>query len=674
MRGGGAQQRAPHAPGSALGANVLAPALALGVTALAYLRCFGNGFVYDDHEMILANRMLPDWSFLWRSFGHDLWWFRPGGSFPKSNYYRPLQDVWLGLNYQLFGFDPVGWHVAIVAMHLVVVYLVFRIARELTRSTWGAAAAALLFGLMPIHAQAAAWPSAIPLPMSAAFELGALLVFMRRRHAPLRRGTVAAALYAGAMFTHESAIVFPAIAGAYVLLLEQPASEGDGNAPASLLSRLTRTLSAIAPFIAVAILYLAVRFVVLGFISRPAPHNLASWTQVFFSLPEALANYAALLLMPWLAGLAHRFVFISSPVAPLFYVPALGLAALTIAGYLLLRDHPHRRLYLFLLAWGAFALAPVLNLRLIILDGLVADRYLYVSSAAFCIGLADLAVTFADARRQRRDLVIAIGVTLLCVYGVVLWHVEGYWHDEVALFGKCIKEFPDSTLCHGRLGMALEARGDLAGAEREFKRTLELDPDDGATLFNLGHLYQVTGRPHQAQQEIRLAIKQLPQLRSRLELALAAASMQAGDLAEAGQALDSAAADPAMADQTDVMRARLLVLRGDLPGAEKSLRAVIARAPGLAPAWESLATVLARAGRSDDALAAASRAVRLAPRSLSARLLLAELLHGAGRDGEALAEARAALAMEPANSRAQALVAQIAGSRVSSGAPARRVP
>ena len=149
-----------------------------------YLRCFGNAFVYDDHEMIDLNPLISQWSFIWKSFGHDLWWFRPNGTFPKSNYYRPLQDVWLGLNYQMFGFNPVGWHISIVLTHLIAVYALYQVGLSLTKSRYASCAGATLFGVLPIGVQAAAWPCAIPFPMVAAFYLGSMWFFIERKRAP----------------------------------------------------------------------------------------------------------------------------------------------------------------------------------------------------------------------------------------------------------------------------------------------------------------------------------------------------------------------------------------------------------------------------------------------------------------------------------------------------------
>jgi protein O-mannosyl-transferase len=605
-----AERRRPR-----IDSGILAPALALAVTAIAYLRCFGNGFVYDDHEMIVVNPQIANWSFLWKSFVNDVWWFRPNGPFPKSAYYRPLEDVWLGLNYQLFGFNPVGWHVTIVAVHLVVVYLVFRVAEELVRNRWAATIAALLFGLLPLHAQAVAWPTAIPFPISVAFELGALLVFMHRARAPQRSSALAVALYAGALLSHESAVTFPAIAGAYVFLLEEPPGREGAPLMSDLGARAMRAAAAIAPLAAAVMVYLGLRLWILGFISRPAPHNLATWAQVFLSIPAVLANYAVLLLVPWLAGPAHQFHFVSTPAAPAFYLPLLGLCAVGAAAVLLLRGSPHRRIYLFLAFWIFAALAPVLNVRTLIIDTLISDRYLYLPSVAFCIVIADLGAQLAAAGAQWRDLATALAVTVLGVLGVVLWHVQGYWHDEIALFGKCVEEFPESTLCHGRLGLAFEHAGDLAGAAREFRRTLQLNPNEPATLYDLGMLDENLGRHREAADELARAFAVMPDLPPRLYLQLARAAEEAGQPERADEALAHAATDPAVADYAAFLKAEFLTRRGDHAGSEEVLRDLAARNVGTAEFWRKVATALTSEGGAQEGAFALSHAAELAPQT-----------------------------------------------------------
>src|SRR5262249_25590036 len=92
------------------------------LTALVYLHCLANGFFSDDIIMILKNPDIADWSFLWKSMTRDLWWFtNPDlNHAATTSFYQPMQSLWLGFGYHLFGTNPVGWHLAKIALHLEV--------------------------------------------------------------------------------------------------------------------------------------------------------------------------------------------------------------------------------------------------------------------------------------------------------------------------------------------------------------------------------------------------------------------------------------------------------------------------------------------------------------------------------------------------------------------------
>ena len=299
----------------------------LFLTMLVYLRCLRNGFVFDDHEMIVINRYISRWSFLWKSLVNDSWWFRDPFHLPQSSYYRPLQDIWLGVHYQLFGLIPGPWHATMIALHLAAVWIVFKIGSRLTGDWRTAMLAAAMFALLPIHAEAVVWPTAIPLPLSAAFELAAFYLLIARRDTAGAAGCWAGAMvcYAGALFTHESAVAFPAIAAAYAFLIEAPSSM-IGKAAAA---RGRRALTLAAPFAAETVAYLIVRYAVLGFISRPNPVNHATLAQVLATIPVALATYLILLVTPWMAGPSHRLVFVTTPWSPELWGSILLLLAVT---------------------------------------------------------------------------------------------------------------------------------------------------------------------------------------------------------------------------------------------------------------------------------------------------------------------------------------------------------
>jgi hypothetical protein len=109
---------------------------------------------------------------------HDVWCFSDPHQLPQSAYYRPIQNVWLALNFHLFGRHPIGWYVLKVLLHLGAVVLVFRVAQLLSHSTEVALLSALLFGLLPVNTESVVW--SVGPPQAAVLELAAFCVFIER--------------------------------------------------------------------------------------------------------------------------------------------------------------------------------------------------------------------------------------------------------------------------------------------------------------------------------------------------------------------------------------------------------------------------------------------------------------------------------------------------------------
>lgn len=67
-----------------------------------------------------------------------------------------------------------------------------------------------------------------------------------------------------------------------------------------------------------------------------------------------------------------------------------------------------------------------------------------------------------------------------------------------------------SVVHHNWMGLIHEWNKDLAGAEKEFRRAMELDPDYAATMANLGALYGRTGRLEEAVDVLTRAVRKDP--------------------------------------------------------------------------------------------------------------------------------------------------------------------
>jgi protein O-mannosyl-transferase len=645
--------------------TVTAPRLSLQVagvmllTFVVYLRCLGNGFVLDDKQMVLDNPYIGRWSFLWRSLFNDAWWFHhtPG---PGGMYYRPLQLIWLGLNYQLFGLHPGAWHATMVALHLAAALLVFRIALSLTGAWSTALVASLTFGLHPAHAGAVSYASAIQAPLSATFQLAAFYLVMDGTR-PGRRGRALALLcYAGALLTHESAVVLPGLVAAYSFLFEAPMGE-DRSVASRLEQAWPRILNALvraAPFAVEVIIYLIARKLVLGSVisTMPQPLNYLTNGQALMTMPRVLA--ADLLLLALWTAAPSGLVAVAGATWSQFYLTVVALIALGVTFILLVRAHPHRPLYLFCAAWMVIALAPMMNVRGLPQLALIQDRYLYLPSVGWCVMLASLADDLASPGVWWGRFARMGAAAVLVFYAWALWRAEGYWHDDVTYYTAEVEKAPEDAGVHYNLGAALEERGDLAGAEREFNESLRLKPHS-PVLYDLGVVHSRLGRIKDAVAEEAEGLAHLPFAPPDAYVGLAQLYDRNGQPREAEEVLDRLESLAGGANLARLARAQMKYNHGDLTGADNILRDLAARDPSDSRVWTMLGLVASHQQHHEEALSDYQHAVALTPLDIFSRTMAALTLHRVGRDTEALDQCREILALSPKDPNAQALMAKI---------------
>jgi Flp pilus assembly protein TadD len=191
-------------------------------------------------------------------------------------------------------------------------------------------------------------------------------------------------------------------------------------------------------------------------------------------------------------------------------------------------------------------------------------------------------------------------------------------------------------------GIALMKKNRFAEAVPEWRKALELDPDDGKAHFNLGYALSETNDAEAALAEYTRANILTPDQPVVLA-SLALAETQAGRLDDAiadyRKALALDPANPAV--EADL--GTVLSQQGLSAEALEHLEKAVALNPELPDAHNKLATVLAKAGRSADAVTHLERAVALDSFSLEYRFNLAYVLGMAGRFADAVPELQRAV-------------------------------
>jgi tetratricopeptide (TPR) repeat protein len=183
--------------------------------------------------------------------------------------------------------------------------------------------------------------------------------------------------------------------------------------------------------------------------------------------------------------------------------------------------------------------------------------------------------------------------------------------------------------------MALMKSSRFSEAVPEWRRALELDPDDGKAHYNLAYALGETNQVDAALAEYTKASVLTPN-QPVVIASLALAEVQAGRLDDAiadyRKALALNPANPAVeADLGTVLSQKGLTAEG-LEHLEKA----VALNPELPDAHNKLATALAKAGRHAEATAHLEKAVALDPYSLEYRFNLAYVLGLAGRFADAV--------------------------------------
>ncbi len=624
-------------------------------TGVVYLRSLSNEFILDDRKLIVLNPYITQWSFLWKSLTRHEYWFADPGNRLRIARYRPVLLVWVGLLYHLFGLEPAGWHLAAAISHLAGVWLVFRIAAHLTGASSAGLIAALLFGLLPGHAEAVVWPAANSESLSAVLALAAFYCYIRRPDARGGYRLLAPGLFGAAMLTHEIVAAFPGVIGLYAILLE-PSADGQA-APGALGDRAGRALQRMLPFLAVLALYFAARRFALGFsMSNPDyPINSATVAQVLMTIPWVLTSYLAGIVIPQPGDLQRRVLFVTSPGSAHFYFPLSALALLGIAFVLAVRNHSGRRLYLFGVGWVAIALAPALYLFALPEDALVPDAYAYLASFGWCLLAGAWLAGLGSRGPLLRVVATAAAMTLAAAYAVALWKTQYTFHDEHTLFSKCVDEFPEAYHCHWELASQLRTQGDLAGAAQQLKAGLAYSRQS-QPLYEAGTLDADLGHVKEAEAELTTSLDMMGTTAPLAGyVALAGLYEADGDRARAQATLDRAGSLPGGNGVAQMTRARLLMTEGDGAGAEKVLRALVATDPHEERAWTMLGLEMFDQNRYQEASDAFAQAAKIMPADWRPHLYAARALHLQARDADALDQCRQALAIDPGNIEAQQL-------------------
>src|SRR5213594_4355161 len=451
----------------------LVPVLIASLTFAAFLPTLQNQFVtWDDEKNFLEN---PHY----RGLGWtELCWMWT----THLGHYIPLTWMTLGLDYVLWGMNPLGYHLTNLLLHaanaVLFYFVAFRILglglpdpgdRRQADLVLSAGFAALVFAIHPLRVESVAWVTERRDVLSGLFYLPAILIYLRTCERGERgRGWYWAAvgLFACALLSKSMVVNLPIV----LLILDVYPLRRLGGAIGWWSEPARRVYVEKIPFV-----LLAAAAAAIAVMAQLSVHAAASLAQL--SVPGRLAIsaygvsfYLWKMVVPLnLSPLYERPLTLNPSAMPfvLSYGLVLALTAIVLA--------VRRRAPGLLAVWLAYvvALLPVLG---IFQSGpqIAADRYTYLAGLGWAL-LAGAALL--SASRRLSFLSTGLAFLLLLGLGPLTWNQVHVWHDSEKLWSHAVAIDPGAPVGQYSLGMALAQQGKLTEAMAHYQTALRLNPD-----------------------------------------------------------------------------------------------------------------------------------------------------------------------------------------------------
>jgi tetratricopeptide (TPR) repeat protein len=437
---------------------LLAGALAVIIgCCVAYIPAMKAGFIWDDDYYVTNNSLITAPGGLYR-----IWTSRA-----VTSQYFPLTYTTFWFEYRLWGFNPLGYHVVNVAIHIINSLLLWLVLRRL--SIPGAWFASAVFALHPVQVESVAWVTERKNLLMLLFSLLTVLCWLKLVLDD-KKGPRAFLFYALSLFFFALALFGKATAC---------------TLPAAMLLILwfkhipfsPRRILQVVPFFIMAF--------GMGLFVMWWEHTHQGTGQVNLDLnPPARfliagrALWFYLFKLFWPVNLTFSYPrWNINPAAVWQYLwPAASI--LLIASALLLSKRLGRAIPAAILFF-AVTLFPVLGFIALFtfIYTFVADHYQY----AACIG--PIALVAAGGALFMRKLTPGIkfivplmaGILLLTL-GCLTFRQSGIYTDKMSVWSDTADKNPDSFLAHAQLYKLLFDKGNIAEAKPHLERALQVGP------------------------------------------------------------------------------------------------------------------------------------------------------------------------------------------------------
>ena len=498
-------------------------ALPVLLVTVTFVVSLGYGFVSDDRAYLVNNSNLLSQPVA-KYFQHGTWKFSIL-DISKGQIYRPLELLNQRVQVELWGADPLGFHMVNVLGHLLVTVLVFFLLSLLVPLASGKslALATSIFAVHPVQVEAVCWIVGNNNISAALCSFaGILLLFYAIDKKRSYMLIVAMLAMLAAMLTKESAYTLPGLLAILFFIRKETFS-----------LKQTVLLTALSGILLLIVLLMRSSAV-------SAPELVYDFDGVR-KLIVYFFGYLKMTLLP----LPQRF-YVSEPaggmVAP--WEMLIGFAVLSGFGVLVWKIKDGRRFFILSAGWYGLALAPSLAVAFHAYRPTFASRVLYLAIFSLSMIILWLMTNGPEKRRhfiERMAVVAIVFFTFVSVWTGSAWknqgsfiqlalastpdnitlHIDnGDYYAETGKLDEAVESYKlvaatatgdkDKIFAHERLGEIYAKAKSFDKARREFEALLAIDPGHANAHNGLGNVAWLSGDLVSAEKYYKMALMSNP--------------------------------------------------------------------------------------------------------------------------------------------------------------------
>lgn len=452
-------------------------AVVVAVAALVYLNTMWNDFVFDDIPIVRQNLCIRGLSNIPAIFSSG---YGEGTQMGSTGLYRPLAIFSFAVNYQAGGLAPWHYHLLNVLLHAANAVLVLFLAFRVTRSSFAAAAAGLLFALHPVNTEAVSPVVGRTDLLGTLFVLCSLLLYAKYASTEKRKlGFLAGSLacLACGLLSKEHAVVTVGLVVLWDLAVRDRDIRGFFR---SLPRRLAFPYSL---YIGIVGAYIVARYAVVGGVGVGGTVSVLDNPLVVLGEPlrtltagKVSLAYLTRLLAP--VTLAHDYSYPQIAPASAAQSAAFLFVLAVFIGAIVYSYRKNRHVF-YGLAFLAIGFSIVSNLAFNI-GTIMAERLLYLPGIGFAIAAGALLEAGRRCVAEKKNLKLAtmsasLLLSAVCILLGIRTVIRTFdWRSQKALYAQAVRVVPNSAKVHATFGQILAAQGSYEEAAGHIDTALSL--------------------------------------------------------------------------------------------------------------------------------------------------------------------------------------------------------